>query len=144
MRCVKRNEQPFYYALYLRTDTHYDSEGYENGKYPVYDKPVLTRANISASQGTNVYAAQGSTVAMQYGNDEQYKRVIVFEDRDIPINEQSVLWIDVVPSLDENGALEMNDDGTMVTPFDYIVSSIQRGLPIFGNAVVTIMKVNAS
>ena len=101
MRCLKRNEQTFYYALYLRTEKVFDANGYQTGSHAVYRNPVKARANVSASQGTNVYTT---------------------------------------PQLDANGAVVLNADGSMVTPPDYIVSSIQRGLPIFGNAVVTVVK----
>lgn len=144
MRCLKRNEQTFYYALYLRTEKVYDANGYQTGARAVYGNPVKSRANVSASQGTNVYAAQGATVTEQYGAHSKYKRVLVLEDRDTPMNEESVLWVDTMPQLDDEGAVVKKLDGTMVTPPDYRVSSIQRGLPTFGNAVVTVIKVDVS
>lgn len=140
MRCLKRNEQTFYYALYLRTEKVLDANGYQIGAHAVYGNPVKARANVSASQGTNVYAAQGASITEQYGVESKYKRVLVLENRDTPLNEESVLWVDTTPQLDENGAVVLNADGSMVTPPDYIVSSIQRGLPIFGNAVVTVAR----
>lgn len=140
MRCLKRNEQTFYYALYLRTEKVFDANGYQTGSHAVYRNPVKARANVSASQGTNVYAAQGASIIEQYGVESKYKRVLVLENRDTPLNEESVLWVDITPQLDENGAVVLNADGSMVTPPDYIVSSIQRGLPIFGNAVVTVVR----
>ena len=140
MRCLKRNEQTFYYALYLRTEKVFDANGYQTGSHAVYRNPVKARANVSASQGTNVYAAQGASITEQYGVESKYKRVLVLENRDTPLNEESVLWVDTTPQLDENGAVALNADGSMVTPPDYIVSSIQRGLPIFGNAVVTVVR----
>ena len=71
-------------------------------------------------------------------------KVIVTGDRDTPIDEYAVLWIDTVPELDENGALKVNADGEIVTPWDYIVRKVGRGLPNYGSTVIAISKVTVA
>lgn len=136
MRCVFRNKQPFWYALYAGTTEQYDEGGYQNGTSAIYGNPVETSANISP--------ARGNVIARQFGDDELYDKVIVTGDRDTPIDEYAVLWIDTVPELDENGALKVNADGEIVTPWDYIVRKVGRGLPNYGSTVIAISKVTVA
>jgi hypothetical protein len=105
-----RNKQPFWYALYDATAVGFDEYGNQNATYSSYHDPVQTSGNISP--------AKGNVVARQFGDDELYDKVIVLGDRDTPIDEYAVLWIDSAPELDENGALKVNADGEIVTPWD--------------------------
>ena len=114
--------QTFWYALYTST-TVTSGSAYAN-----YGNPVQVEGNISA--------ARGATVMRQFGDDAQYDRVILMEDRDTPINEYAVLWIDNPPDVNANGALKTNQDGTYKTPPNYVVRKVGRGLPTFGNAVI--------
>ena len=136
MRMNNRNKQPFWYALYAGTQQDYDDEGYENGVHAVYANPVKVEGNISPEKG--------SVIARQFGDDDQYDRVIAVENRDTPIDEYAVLWIDTIPELDANGALTVNADGEIVTPWDYIVRRVGRGLPNFSSAVIAVKKVDVS
>lgn len=131
-----RNKQPFWYALYTGTEIGYDEYGNQNSAYPTYGNPVQAEANISP--------AKGDVVARQFGDDDNYDKVIVTGDRDIPIDEYAVLWIDSAPELDDGGALKVNADGEIVTPWDYIVRKIGRGLPNFGSTAIAVSKVNVS
>lgn len=135
-RICFRNMQDFWYALYSNTVEQYDEYGNQVGASAQYGNPVKASANISP--------AKGSAVARQFGYDEEYDRVIVTGDRDIPVDEYAVLWIDAEPELDENGALKVNADGEIVTPWDYIVRKVGRGLPNFGSTVIAVSKVNVS
>lgn len=127
MRTLRRNQQKFYYALYEGKVLLVDSYGYKTGEtVNSYGKPVLCRANISP--------ASGETVAQQFGGDESYDKVIVTE-LDLPIDEYSLLWVDTMPTL--------NDDGTTDTPHDYVVRKVAKSL----NSVsygITKVKVNVS
>jgi hypothetical protein len=131
-----RNKQPFWYALYDATAVGFDEPGNQNATYSSYHDPVQTSGNISP--------AKGNVVARQFGDDELYDKVIVTGDRDTPINEYAVLWIDTVPELDENGALKVNADGEIVTPWDYIVRKVGRGLPNFGSTSIAVSKVTVA
>ena len=136
MRMNYRNMQPFWYALYDDTAVDYDEYGNEIDPHTTYHKPVKAEANISA--------ARGSVVAQQFGDDDRYDRIIAIGDRDTPIDESSVLWIDTVPELDANGELKVNANGEIVTPWDYIVRRVARGLPTFGGTLLAVSKVGIS
>jgi hypothetical protein len=135
-RMCFRNKQAFWYALYDATVEQYDEYGNQIGTSASYGNPVEAEGNISP--------AKGDVVARQFGDDEQYDKVIVVGDRDIPIDEYAVLWIDTVPELDANGALKVNADGEIVTPWDYIVRKVGRGLPNYGSAVIAVSKVTVA
>lgn len=135
-RTANRNKQPFWYALYDKTAEGYDEYGNQNSTYPTYGNPIKAYANISP--------ARGDVAARQFGDDDQYDKEVLLENRDTPINEYAVLWIDTVPQLDENGALVRNENGQIVTPWDYIVKKVGRGLPIFGSTILAVSKVSVS
>jgi len=135
-RMCFRNKQVFWYALYAGTVEQYDEYGNQNGTSASYGNPVQTSGNISP--------AKGDVVTRQFGDDDRYDKVIVTGDRDTPIDEYAVLWIDTVPELDENGALKVNADGEIVTPWDYIVRKVGRGLPNYGSTVIAVSKVTVA
>ena len=57
------------------------------------------------------------------------------------INEFSVLWVDVVPVLTDEGAIALNNDGTKKVPHDYVVKKVARSL---NSVSIAISKVNVS
>lgn len=127
MRMARRNMQTCYYALYRGTVEDYEG-GYQTGTHAEYEKPVRITANISP--------ARGDVVTRQFGDDDQYDRVIAVEDRDTPIDEYAVLWIETMPVLDA--------EGNTTTPWDYIVRRVARGLPKFGCTLCALSKVSVS
>ena len=135
-RMCFRNKQVFWYALYSETVVQNDEYGNQIGTSVIYGNPVQTSGNISP--------AKGDVVTRQFGDDDRYDKVIVTGDRDTPIDEYAVLWIDVEPELDESGALKVNANGEIVTPWDYIVRKVGRGLPNFGSTVIGISKVTVA
>ncbi len=109
MRCMTRNKTPFYYALYKGQVEIIDEYGNATGEYETsYDEPVLTSGNISA--------AQGEIQSRQFGESESYDKVIVLDDKDTPIDEYTILWVDTLPQPNEG------------TPYDYIVRKVARSL----------------
>jgi hypothetical protein len=113
MRTLLRNKTKFYYASYIGETEITDEHGDMTGEYEVsYSKPIETFGNISA--------AQGEMQNRQFGESERYDKVIVLDDRDAPINEHSILWVDTLPHL--------NEDGSTDTPYDYTVRRVARGL----------------
>lgn len=135
-RTANRNKQPIWYALYDGTVEKYDDYGNQVGTHPAYSKPVKLYANVSP--------ARGDVAARQFGDDDQYDKEILIEQRDTPINEYAVLWVDSVPELDDDGALVKDARGRLVTPWDYVVKKVARGLPIFGNTLLAVSKVSVS
>ena len=126
MRCLVRNMRKFYYSLYEGRNEMEDEYGNKTGEYEVvYGKPIEYRANISA--------AQGEVQNRQFGDSESYDKVITLGNVNIPIDEYAILWVDNLPTIEE--------DGSTKTPHDYIVKKVARSL----NAVsLAISKVKVS
>ena len=113
MRCMVRNERTFYYAQYIGKTDILDEYGNLTGESEIkYSNPVKVHGNISS--------AKGVMESRQFGETESYDRVIVMGDENTPINEYSVLWVDTLPHLEE--------DGSTLTPYDYVVKEVARGL----------------
>ena len=126
MRGMVRNKQKFYSASYVGETEIIDGYGNSTGEYAVsYSNPIECFGNISA--------AQGEMQSRQFGESESYDRVIVLDDKNAPIDEHSILWVDTLPLL--------NEDGTTDTPHDYVVKRVARSL----NAVsIAIRKVSVN
>lgn len=121
MRSLLRNKVKFYYALYEKREEIIDEYGNKTGQYEIiYGSPIEMFGNISPSVG--------EIQNRQFGESESYDKVIVLDKRDIPINEYSLLWVDTLPLLDDNGNLVLKTDGTEETPHDYIVKKVARSL----------------
>lgn len=135
-RMLFRNMQTFWYASYAGTVEDYDDYGNQIGTHAAYGNPVEMRGNISP--------AKGDVVARQFGDDDNYDKVIVLGDCNTPIDEYAVLWIDSTPEIDEDGSLITDETGNPVTPWDYVVRKIGRGLPPFGSVVIAVKKVMVS
>ena len=78
-----------------------------------------------------VSATAGSSAEISAGLVPEYDREVVSYDRSFKPVEGTLLYVDVVPQLDEDGSLVMGDDGvTPVTVPDYRLVKIfdtQRG-----------------
>lgn len=121
MRCSERNKRDFWYAPFQSSSNMVDEYGNELNETTVaYGNPVACKGNVSA--------ARGETAVRQFGEYESYDRVIVMDDPNTPINEYAVLWVDSIPTLNENGSLATNNDGSPVTPWDYTVKKVARSL----------------
>lgn len=111
MKTLKRNEVPFYYALFDSKSAVLDEYGNESGEYQItYKTPVQMYANVSA--------ATGVAQVEQFGNFLSYDKVIVTDDLNCPIDENSVLFIDKSP--------EYATDGTPL--YDYVVKRVAKSL----------------
>lgn len=121
MRCMVRNKSYFYYALYDGQTELKDEYGNATGQYDIsYADPVKTLGNVSA--------AQGEIQSRQFGDSETYDKVIVLDNPSTPIDEYSILWVDTVPELTEDGHLVLDGKGEVKTPHDYIVKKVARSL----------------
>lgn len=113
MKMMERNKSRFWYSLYEGRTEKTDEYGNLTGEFEIIrGNPHEYRANISA--------AKGEISTRQFGESESYDKVIVM-DKDCPdIDEYSVLWIDTVPDITE--------DGNTQTPYDYIVKKVAKSL----------------
>lgn len=111
MRTLERNKRTFYYALYEGKNENKDENGYGTGTYSVvYSAPIECKGNISPSSGM--------VQEELFGKDVQYDKVVVLDNVNVPINEESILWVDKAVEYDEsNNPL-----------FDYVVKKIARSL----------------
>lgn len=122
---LKANEQDFYYALFQGTTMGVSKDGYRTGeKTEVYGNPVQMSASISAATGT-------SSMEM-FGDLDGYSKVIITHDMDCPIEETTVLWVDTLPELD--------DEGKATKPHDYIVKRIAKSLNVIAYAIAKVNK----
>ena len=112
-----RNDSKFYYCLYADEETLTDENGNETGTRLVYEQPVEMFANISP--------ATGLAQTEQFGNLENYDKVIVTHDMECPIDENSVLFIDKEPEY------SLTDDPI----YDYIVRRVAKSLNTISIAV---------
>ena len=124
MRCLLSNKRAFFYALLEGETEIKDEYGNSTGEYSVsHSNPIKKLGNVSA--------AQGEIQSRQFGESESYDKVIVLDERDTPIDEYSILWVDTLPRL--------NEDGSTDTPHDYIVKKVARSL---NSVSIAISKVN--
>ena len=124
MRTLHRNKRRIFYANYRTKVPNKDEYGNLTGEYSIaYDNPVEIKANVSA--------ARGEAISQQFGEDESYDRVIVLDNPEIPIAVTSILWIDTLP--------EISEDGSTKTPNDYIVKQVATSL---NSVSIAVSKVN--
>lgn len=110
MRCLEANKRPFWYALY-RGKVDVLSDGMKTGeKVITYSDPVQVYGNISPASGVNVVE--------QFGNNENYDKVIILDPDTAPlIDEHTVLCVDKEPSYSDN-----------VLVYDYVVKKVAKSL----------------
>lgn len=95
MRCMKRNMQNIYYALYAGKEEILDENGNATATFNVlYSNPVRAKMNVSP--------AQGSTGVELFGKNTVYSKTMVTHDVNCPITETSVIWIDRSTDLPHN------------------------------------------
>lgn len=112
---MRQNKRKFWYSLYLGNVEVVDENGFYTGeKRPSYTKPIEFKANISAARSSST----GSVEASMFGSDVQYDKVIMIDNPDFEINEDTILCIDKAPEVDSNGKM-VND---------YIVTKAARSL----------------
>ena len=121
MRCLERNKRPFYYSLFKGNEDILDENGFKTGeKKPTYAAPVKMKANISP--------ATGQSEKEQFGNVKDYDHVIVTDDINCPIDEETVLFVEVSPSFTEDG----------VPLHDYIVKRVSKSLNSISYAIAAV------
>lgn len=144
MKTLSRNKRPFYYCLYSSQSAQYDEYGNETGEPRIiYGDAVQMYANISQ--------ATGQSNTEQFGNLESYDKVIVSDDLNCPIDENSVLFIDKAPEYGEGVIIGYKESQTVLgdpTPiiykpplFDYIVVRVAKSL---NSVSIAVRKVKVS
>ena len=87
MKTLARNRKPFTYCLYSGTTTPvYDEYGNDTGELTVeYGEPQVAWGNISP--------ATGASAVEMFGGVDNYDKIIVTDDVDIPIDTDAVLFV---------------------------------------------------
>ncbi len=113
MRSMERNKQNIYYALYQDQVPILDEDGNETGDYKTgYSNPLPFRIRVSPNKGESENNA--------FGKSLDYDRVMYTSDHSFPIDEFSILWVDTMP--------EIKEDGSTDTPHDYTVKRQAKDL----------------
>ena len=109
MRSLKKNQRAMRYALFDKEIPIYDSSGnLELETMAGYTNPVIFHANLSAGKSN----AEESP----FGKDVSYDRIISTCDMDLPIDENSLIWVKNTPVFNADGTV--NPDSA-----DYEVSA---------------------
>ena len=139
MKCLNRNKRAFYYCLYAGKTPIVDEYGNETGESIItYEDPVQMYANVSQ--------ATGQSNTEQFGNLENYDKVVVTEDLNCPIDENSVLFVDKEPEFTNVlthtvTAITTNDETVSVPVYDYTVRRVAKSL---NSVSIAIKKVDVS
>lgn len=123
MRALKRNQVKCYFAVYEGEKLVKNVEGYYTGeKELTYSKPIMLMANISQ--------ATGLSSTEQFGTNINYDKSIVIDRLPKGLDEYSRLWIDTLPIL--------SNDGSTITPHDYVVKRVAKSLNSVSIAVAKV------
>lgn len=109
---LAENQREFYYQTYNGEVESVDDEGYLTGE-PVasYSNPIKAKAMISENTSDSIISP--------FGKDLVYDKMISTV-QDLPIDEYSRLFIDIVPVIKEDGSTD--------TEPDYIVKRVSKGI----------------
>lgn len=122
MRTLERNKQTFYYALNLGKE-EIIKDGFHTAEY-------ITRYSAWTEIKANISAARGESEAELFGTDAQYDRVFVVSDMNCPIDENTVLAIDIAPNVRETP--------DVMPVFDYVVTRKAKSLNAISYAVAKV------
>lgn len=124
MKLLRRNLKLINYCTFKEKTAIVDSEGFETSEEKiVYNDAVEMLCNVSTAKGY----AQSEI----FGNLDNYDKVIITDNMDCPIDENTVLFVDKQP--------EYDSDDTPI--YDYIV---KRVAPSLNNISYAIAKVKTS
>lgn len=127
MRTMVRNRQVFYYADLVGVSMTQDTDGnYVEDSY-TYSDPVRYEASITADKG--------EAQSQLFGANEIYDKVITLNQGENFLEVGSVLWIDREVVLDGEGHLAKDDNGNVITPYNYVVTKVAHSLTFINVAV---------
>ena len=125
MRTMTRNRRTFYYADLLSVTMSQDADGNYVEDTMSYSNPIECKAPITV--------ANGQAETQLFGVNEPYDKVITLNKGEDFLKIGSILWVDTMPDLDEQGKA--------TKPYDYIVVKTAESLNFVN---VAIRKVDVS
>ena len=133
LKALERNKRTFWYCLYSDKIPVIDEMGNESGEtIVVYEDAQPMSANVSQ--------ATGQSNTEQFGNLENYDKVIVTDWMECPIDEHSVLFIDKEPEYTDAlnhvaTAITTTDETITVPVYDYTVLRVAKSINSISIAV---------
>ena len=95
MRCLKKNQQKIYYKQYLNKYEIVDENGDFTGTYDLaYGELQTLLANVNSGNDLVMLNEQGLV--------SKYDRLMIVDDINCPLTEESIVWIDRDTSLTHN------------------------------------------
>lgn len=108
LRDLRINQVPFWYQQFIREEDILDEDGNLTGEtQKVYSNPVMAYARISPSTGQ----AESSPFGINTDYDKAISTV-----QNLPIDEYSRLFIDIVPVINADGSTDTEPDYYCVVP----------------------------
>ena len=129
MRLMRRNLKPIWYCLYQGRNPVIGADGYETGDTKIiYSDPVKLMCNISP--------ASGMIHSEFFGRIEDYDLIIVTDQMDCPIDENTVIYLERDPKRKMRLKIQLrtNPFGDLLynsgttEKYDYIVKRVARSL----------------
>lgn len=129
----ERNKKTIYYRNNLGEQPLKDADGYYTGETAIiYSDPLPLRMNVSEAK-SRMDRLGSATYIDPYGLELGYNKVLATCDMNCPIEEASVLYIDRMP--------ELKEDGSTDTPYDYVLVQIKKSL---NNILYAVKRVDVS
>ena len=123
MRDLASNSKKLWYATYQDKTPVYDENNDFTGDYTSgYSDPVMFRANLSATRGTQGFTGTGASNEY-FGADVKYDRIISTSRMDLPIDEYCLIWTKKPATNTVNGAEVIDYDKA-----DYHVTAVAEGV----------------
>jgi hypothetical protein len=96
-RNCKKNQRKMYYALYGNKTMIYDDDGNPTLEYEIgYYAPVVFYASLSTGKSDSEESP--------FGNTLDYDRTIITTDMNLPVDENSLIWVKSVPEINPDGS----------------------------------------
>lgn len=140
MRDLLINKRAFSYCLFDRIVEIQEDGEYTGDKIPIHKEAVSINGNISP--------AKGEAQIEQFGNNLEYEKVIVIDDMNCPIDENTVLFVDKEPEYGEEVIIgyepseEVGGEPTPITYkpplFDYVVKRVAKSLSHISLAIARV------
>lgn len=109
MRGLEKQKQNVWFVEKTTDDSMYETT-------IVYSKPIKKKVSVSAT---------ASTPEENYaGVLPSYDRYITCYDRSFKVKEGTLVYVDVVPEITEDGSLKVDDNGNPTVTNDYVLVRI--------------------
>jgi len=119
MRTMTRNRQVFYSASFVSATMGIDKDGNYTEMKNTYSDPVEHMGVFTPANGT--------ANDQVFGMNEIYDKVITLNQGENYLEIGSVLWVDTMPTLDQQGKT--------TTPYDYVVVKVAPSLNFINVAI---------